>query len=265
MNNASATKKCNVGEKLLEYDKFGSSFGMSLDQGKETLPSKMGTFCTFFLLIVLIAYTGYKINILEGKKSVDILQAVDKDHFDENDTFGSEQGLNIAVAVVNPFLQETFQPVDPRYGRIVFKLTEVGFNEEGILQIYSSKELESHQCSKEELGLLGTDHKFFPINRQQKSAFESIASAFLCVNQSELELYGGAKSGAKYQYITVDLVQCMGDDFCKSDDEIKKYFHVMQMLLLSNNIRFDQQKYGQDSIIMESSYELIFLGQWQSR
>ena len=101
MNRQSQRKKCDVGEKLLNYDKFGQSYGLHLDQGKETLPSKMGTFCSFLLLLTLIVYAGYKVNILQGKKSVDILQAVNKHYFDDDYTFGANQGLNIAIAVIN--------------------------------------------------------------------------------------------------------------------------------------------------------------------
>ena len=77
----------------------------------------------------MIAYTGYKVSILEGKKSVDILQAVNKDHFDENYTFGAKQGMNIAVAVLNTMDYNSYIPIDPRYGRIVFTKYSYGTNE----------------------------------------------------------------------------------------------------------------------------------------
>lgn len=39
---------------------------------------------------------------------------------------------------------------------------------------------------------------------------------------------------------------------CKSDEEIKKYFADRYMYLLSNQIRFDFQQYGEDAIIKET-------------
>ena len=90
------------------FDQFGKSFGLRLDRGRDRLPSKLGTFCSFFLLITLVAYAGYKVSILEGKKKVDILTSVSKDHFDEKYTFGGEQGLNFAVAVIDSFDKESF-------------------------------------------------------------------------------------------------------------------------------------------------------------
>ena len=59
----------------------------------------MGASCTFALLIILLIYAGYKVSVLEGRKKVDILQAVNKNSYDVNYIFGGEQGLNVAIAV----------------------------------------------------------------------------------------------------------------------------------------------------------------------
>ena len=91
-------KKCHLGQKLLEQDKFGQSPKMRLDGGKDALPSHMGALCSIVLLILLVAYAGYKVSVLEGRKAVDILQAIHEDHFDGSYVFGAEQGLNFAVA-----------------------------------------------------------------------------------------------------------------------------------------------------------------------
>ena len=63
----------------------------------------MGALCSIVLTIVLIMYAGYKISVLEGKMSIDIVQAVKENHFDDSHIFSAEQGLNIAFAVFSPF------------------------------------------------------------------------------------------------------------------------------------------------------------------
>ena len=168
MNRQSERKICEVGAKLLDVDKFGQSYGLHLDQGKEALPSKMGTFCSFLLPLILIAYAGYKVNILQGKKSVDILQAVNKHYFDDEYTFGAKQGLDIAIGVTDYHRQDAYELIDPKFGKITFTVYSFGLNEEGLYEVFSEKVLQSHQCSLQELGLVGTGHKFFPINQKQR-------------------------------------------------------------------------------------------------
>lgn len=72
---------------------------MRLDQGKDVLQSKIGALCSVLLLVAMISYAGYKIYILEGRNSIDIIQAVKENHFDDNNIFSGNQGLNLAVAV----------------------------------------------------------------------------------------------------------------------------------------------------------------------
>ena len=81
----------------------------------------MGALCSLLLLVIMLAYTGYKIYILEGKKSIDIIQAVQENYFDDSHEFDSKQGLNVAVGVFDALRPKTLKPVDPSYGRIRFR------------------------------------------------------------------------------------------------------------------------------------------------
>ena len=103
-------------------------------------------------------------SILQGKKSIDIIQAVVENHFDDSYVFDSEQGLNFAIGVLNPFSPDTFNPLDPTFGRIKVTKHDWGFDENGVFKRTDS-ELETHMCSSEELGLSGTNHKMWPINK----------------------------------------------------------------------------------------------------
>ena len=53
-------------------------------------------------LVILLTYASYKISILQSKKSIDVLQAVKEDHFNDLDKFTAKQGFNIAATVINP-------------------------------------------------------------------------------------------------------------------------------------------------------------------
>ena len=111
---------CNLGQKLLGYDQFGQSVSMNLDQGQGSLPSKMGTVSSFLLFVILVIYTYFKCGIMVDKKAVNILSAVKQDYFEPEYTFGSKQGLNIAVAVFDPFDPSGYRRLDRSYGHVRF-------------------------------------------------------------------------------------------------------------------------------------------------
>ena len=75
-------KSGSLTDKLLGFDKFGKSINLRIDEGKDAYPSIVGAICSIILTIVLLAFAGYKVSILEGKKSIDIVQAVVENHFD---------------------------------------------------------------------------------------------------------------------------------------------------------------------------------------
>ena len=67
MKSEKEKQSCKLNEKFLSFDKFGKSFTLHLDEGKDSLPSITGALCSLATLIILIFYTGYKINIMESK------------------------------------------------------------------------------------------------------------------------------------------------------------------------------------------------------
>ena len=50
-----------------------------------------------------MVYTYQKVDVLIGRKNENILTAVRKDFFDQSYSFGAKQGLNFALAVIDPF------------------------------------------------------------------------------------------------------------------------------------------------------------------
>ena len=65
--------------------------------------------------------------------------------------------------------------------------------------------------------------------------------------------------------LQIDIVKCTGMDYCKSDEEIKEYFANMYIYVLKNQIRFNQQQYGEDAIVKESRSDIFPIGIWQNR
>ena len=87
----------------------------------------MGAFCSLLLQILVIVYAGYKIDVLVGRKDVDILQAVQEGHLDDSYIFTGEQGLNVAVTLISEQ-----GSIDPSYGRLRFMKHEFSLTEDGV-------------------------------------------------------------------------------------------------------------------------------------
>ena len=88
----------------------------------------MGAACSILLFIFLLAYTGYKISVLEGREAVNVLQSVAEDYFEEGDSFGADQGLQIAFEVYDRSGLKSEQNIDPSYGRIQFVSRNINEN-----------------------------------------------------------------------------------------------------------------------------------------
>ena len=63
---------------------------MRFGQFRESLPSKMGAFCSIMLYILLISYTGYKMDIMFNRKNEDVTSALHEDYYDDSYIFGAE-------------------------------------------------------------------------------------------------------------------------------------------------------------------------------
>lgn len=84
----------------------------------------MGSACSILLFILMLAYSGYRLNILLEKSSVDVLESVQLNFFDDKYVFDAGQGLNLAAAVFDAREPRSEQDIDPSYGRIRFSLHE---------------------------------------------------------------------------------------------------------------------------------------------
>ena len=98
---------------------FAESFRMRFDKGKSALTSWVGSFCSIFLTVIVLAYTYQKINVLIDKKDVDVLQTTKFQALTDDDTFSFTNGFNIAVAYTG-FDSETEPFDDPTIGSVVF-------------------------------------------------------------------------------------------------------------------------------------------------
>ena len=141
----------------------------------------MGAISSLFVIFLLLVYTYYKFTIMEGKTAVNILSGVLENHFGLDHVFGNDQGLNIAVAVFQPFDPSTFTQLDRSYGRIRFQKLFWGPTEK--VFEFGVEEIESHACTADELGITSNENqKFWQITEAQEIILKAAQGTFVCVD-----------------------------------------------------------------------------------
>ena len=119
----------------------------------------MGTFFTLLILVMMILYTMQKGNILANRKNPDIKETLLKDALDESFVYDASKGLAIAVGLT-AYDGGLGPTLDPSIGTIEYKAYEWGVNEENGEYYSTFSTIESHYCTKEEIGLEGDSSHF---------------------------------------------------------------------------------------------------------
>lgn len=90
--------------------------------------------------------------------------------------------------------------------------------------------------------------------------------SFICADSKDLFIQGNQNTASGSE-LYIDIVKCTPREGleCKSDEEIKEYFSFFSINLLKNQVRFDQQFYGEESIIQESRIDWHNVGNWGTR
>lgn len=119
------------------------------------------------------------------------------------------------------------------------------------------KDLETHVCTEEELGLKGAHlSKFKPIHKSSYDYVKLYQEKFVCLNEQDLQISGNVNS-KKAKRLQVTLKRCHGHSYCKSSEEIQAFMQGKYLLLLHNSVRFDASKYNTEAIVHESRMDFI--------
>ena len=151
------------------FDFFGASFSMNIDDDVSAVKSRTGCIFTLFLILLTLLYTYQKIEVLVEQSDTSIAIHEEEDHFSDTYKFGYDQGFNIAVAFTGyNNLRENELP--PEIGYFRYRVWEWGYHSNN--QTYWGRHtvLDSHNCSREELGLDGDteDATFMPVIESQR-------------------------------------------------------------------------------------------------
>ena len=91
---------------------------MKLDhEGNDIKKSVMGSLLSLILVATILTYLYQKVEVMMGRKGVDLQSAFMEKYFTEFDSFGYDQGMNFAVAFT-AYNNEREPILDPEYGYI---------------------------------------------------------------------------------------------------------------------------------------------------
>lgn len=171
--------------------------------------------------------------------------------FGEKDRFDYQQGFNIAVGLSgwNDIVE---YELPPEIGYISYGASEWGIDDNGLL-IDDWYDFESHTCTPEELGL--TDDRsnatFYTVKPLQRAYVEKFQKKLQCINKQDLTLWGDFQSVFARQF-NIFFVKCTDKPECKTDAEIKEYLSDKYIMILSNEMTFDNANFGQKSILKQA-------------
>lgn len=107
-------------------DIFGQDLNLVFENGRSKLQSIFGVVLGFIMTVLLLLYAAFKFQIMLDYGANIILEPLHEQHFDNDYSFGSEQGFQVAFAMTaydsSPELQAGTQSSwYETYGRLVAK------------------------------------------------------------------------------------------------------------------------------------------------
>ena len=167
---------------------------MTFDTGRKSVSTWTGTILSFLLAALVIGYFVSKLQVLILKTDTNITIATSQYHFTDEDIFGTQQGLGVAVAFVDHDFNYT-AGLDRSYGELYFSRSEWGFDEDGEFFVERTR-LETYPCTEEELNSSSElGKRFMPLHERNTQLFEK-QKEFMCMKEEDAYVYGDFDSDA---------------------------------------------------------------------
>ena len=194
----------------------------------------------------MATYASIKTKSLITKRNNDIFTTISDHAFNSDDIFDNSLGLDLAVGFT---AYDNNQEIilDKTIGELRYVAYSWGEDENGNGFVKREK-LPTRQCTREELGLDPGESRFFPLREYYVNQVNFYHKKFLCVDREEMLIYGDF-STQKARLIDLQLIKCHDQDYCKSDEEIMQFMKDKWLVLLTNRIRFDPDKFRSEAFV----------------
>ena len=112
-------------------DIFSDHYTIKLDKEARDVKSARGSCCTILLAFVILIYSLQKFEKFLILKDFDVLMATHSFYFTDTDTFGTENGFNVAAALADYTNDVRVQAIDETYVSLVWSHSHWGLDENG--------------------------------------------------------------------------------------------------------------------------------------
>ena len=240
--------------KLEVLDQYGEEFKFFVG-GKKKTKSFIGIVASVLLGLFMLFYFYQRLEIMYGYKGTKILQTAQLEALDVDFVFNETSAFRIAFALT-AYDGKTTITEDPRKAVLKPYLRSWGIPENnGKIVDYS---LETRPCKPEELNIEESDDPnfttdFFPVMENSFADAEVYGRKMKCLNYEEFEFFGNFNS-YKAKQPTLYLEMCMGgaEKGCEEEADIKEWLRDKYILVLSNQMVFDAERYDTGKIKSES-------------
>ena len=236
------------------YAKEIPAFNLRGEANVKTLVGGVATLCVFLLTL---AYASLKMVYLSSRRNPTVNDSKIDGYFPSSETVNlNEIGWRMAFSIEN--METRKQIRDPRYVKWIVRLYKK--HPEGLTE----QHLPFHRCTTEDLA------QFYPLARSAKDEFKSLTEdahrGLFCLDSWPEDMYiGGDFSSADYQSLDFILTPCnyIHNEMSNYGDkptpecipDLRKqldYMGPLDVVIYMNSERFDQQNFGESSIVKES-------------
>ena len=256
-----------VGQRRLkciqQLDSFGVpvqfNFGLA-DQKGENYRSRSGGFLSLLMLVIILVFFGNEIVGLVDKQGAVVSQYTEVEYFDKEESFKlKDEGIKVAIGLSHPSNSTIDSLLDQYFTLQMFlkKVIKANEDEKGFRGAVR-KQIDLYPCTEDDFA------QFDPIRKSMMHVFERDKHKLMCFDDSQIILKGNEYTeifstieilvevnpelclGRKTEGLTDQLTS---DDFheyyeqCTMSRENENLFKGTQFMTLTNNGRFDSEKF----------------------
>ena len=230
-------------QKFTKIDVFGQPFEFGLPDKTKLFKTVPGAICTLILMLILMAFAGFKFNSLVQLSQYRILSETFAFEYDAEDKFGFDNDFRVAASITEFGVEKDFE--DPTYGTV--KLVMKYWNGSEPLRFY---EFPTRNCGfKDDAAKGEMENGFFPL-LEKMEGLKTYRNYMKCIDEEQLrddepfEIFGDFDSDAARNLMVV-FDRCIGtlEDGvtpCQKPEVINQWLQKKYIFVLQNEIKYLQ-------------------------